>query len=147
VSLGKGRVVRGETVYLTLVVFQDDTKVVKTTSEISYPTETVSYEGFDRIGDQDPLLKIEAAVVPESQRQEQGVVKVQVASGRETPLPEGALLKLKFRIAPETPGGTLRLEHKARAVTVAGDTIVADASDADVSVSEVTVYSCFFYMH
>jgi hypothetical protein len=147
VSLGKGQVVSGELVFLALVVFQDELKVVRTTSEISFPNKNVSFEGFDRIGEQDPALKIEADVVVESRLQERGVVKVDVASGRDKPLPEGALLKLKFRVTPETRAGVLRLTQTARAVTVDGKTIVANATDAEVKVSETAVYSCFFYMH
>ncbi len=147
VSLARIKGVRGETVFLPLVVFQDDLKVTKVTSEVTFPTATVTYEGFDRYPSQDPLLKIDAALVPGIQDKDRGVVRLEIASGRDQQLPEGALLKLKFRLSDKMPAGMLDLKHAAKAVTVDGKTITAFGRDGSVEVAEIQVYSCFFYMH
>ncbi len=147
VSLGVGQVVSGEIVFLSLVVFQNNVKVVKVISDIALPTGTVAFEAMERHPDQDPKLEIEAAVVPETKGTEREILRVAVASGRAQPLPEGTLVRLQFRVSPDAKGGLVDLKHTAQAVTVDGKTIAAAAKDGQLKVSEIAVYSCFFYMH
>jgi len=141
VSLGKTNAVSGETALLSLVVFGRGVKEI--ISEIAFPMAVLSFEDTQRVSSAE--LDIHAEVLPHRIGQELAILRVEVASQGE--LPEGPLVKLKFKVSPGASGGLYELKHTAQATILGGEKVEAATKDGQIDVSEIAVFSCFFYMH
>ena len=146
VSLGTEYAVRGDTALMPLAAFLGDVKAAKIVSEITFPTAVLSFEGTEAVFGEDAGITVRAAVVPDSKSLEFGILRVEVES--QAGLPEGTLVKVKFKVSSDARGGTVALKHTTQATTVGGKNIeLAAAKDGQIKVAEIAVYSCFFYMH
>lgn len=145
VSLGTINAVRGTTALVALALFPNGAEVGLVISDITFPQDLLSFEGTEATLPSEAGVTIATTVLPKSKSAPFGTLRLEIKS--KDPLPDGALVKLKFKISPKTPGGALALKHTAQATTSDGQKIQPAAKDGRINVAEVAVYSCFFYMH
>jgi len=152
-NLGFDKSTPGEQAYIPIILsLADGVEIGKIITEISFPTERLSFEEARKGASADSVdAQLQSAVKMDDENPDNSILEVIVTSEANKAIPSGIVVRLIFQISDLAPTGEMiELTNRAEAFTTDDPSQPVDLTvgNGEIETLDIPVmFACFFYMH
>ena len=153
-NLGFDKSTPGNQAYIPIILsLADGVEIGKIITEISFPTERLSFEEARRGASADSVdAQLQSAVKMDDENPDNSILEMTITSEANKAIPSGIVVHLIFQIADLAPAGEMipLRANKAEALTTGDSPQPVDLAvgNGEIETLDIPVmFACFFYMH